>query len=282
MTPRVLARGERASISRLERIHFPSIDGLENVTRYSVVAMQLRRASLSLALASLFAAIACEPAIDDSTPCGRAKKLLGECGVLMPITSTDTCTGTAETLSNCLLTAGGSCDALAVVSAHLDRCAANDGGAGLPADFPGVSATDAGVTAAPQGDADASVLPANDAGVSGTVDAGHDGGVAQVDAGADAGLTLLFDQSGTVGSGEDQQFQTARLSAGTYDFVANVSGAASIYVRKGFVPSTATYDCVLAAPGDRCPMPVATTAILYVLVHGQKPNTQFRVTASQE
>jgi len=240
--------------------------------------MQWRRASLVLALASLFAAIACEPAIDESTPCGRAKKMLGDCGVIMPIVSDGTCTGTAEALSNCLLTAGGSCDALAAVSAHLDQCTARDGGAGIPSDFPGVTSNDSGVDVVAD---EAGTTAKGDASIP-TVDAGHDSGAPQVDAGSDAGLTFLFDQSGTVGNGEEQSFQTARLSAGTYDFVANVTGSASIYVRKGFAPTTATYDCVLSAPGDRCPSPVASSAILYVLVHGQSAGTQFRVTASQE
>ncbi len=248
--------------------------------------MQLRRASFSIALASLFVAIACEPAIDESTPCGRARKLLGNCGVIMPITQNDTCTGTAEALSNCLLTANGSCDALAAVSAHLDRCAANDGGANIPSDFPGVTSDDSGVehdggNGNSSGDSGVGNIANSDAG-SVRVDAGHEGGVGQLDSGADAGLTFLFDQSGVVGNGDELQLQTVRLSAGTYDFVANVAGSASLYVRKGFAPTTATYDCVLAAPGDRCSETVATTAVLYVLVHGHSASTQFRVTASQE
>ena len=244
--------------------------------------MQLRRISLLFVLAPLLAAVACEPAIDESTPCGRAKRLLGECGVLMPIVTTGTCTGTAEALSNCLLTANGSCDALATVSAHLDRCAAADGGATIPDDFPGVTSDDSGVSTAQGHDAGPSTLPKTDAGVTSGNDAGHDAGIAQVDSGADAGLTFLFDQSGIVGNGAELQLQTARLSAGTYDFVANVTGSASIYIRKGFAPSTSTYDCVLSAPGDRCQSPIATSAILYVLVHGQSAATQFRVTASPE
>lgn len=242
--------------------------------------MQLRGASLSLLLASLFVAIACEPAIDESTPCGRAKKLLGECGVIMPIVSTDACTGSAEALSNCLLTANGSCDALAAVSAHLDRCAATDGGAFVPDDFPGVTSTDSGVTTAMRGDA--GPIPAKtDAGLVASTDAGSDATSPRPDSGADAGLVFLFDQSGSVSTGEEQSFQTVRLGMGTYVFAANVTGSASIYVRKGFAPTTATYDCVLSASGDTCVSTVATTAVLYVLVHGQSAGTQFRVTASE-
>lgn len=243
--------------------------------------MHLRRVSIFFALASLLAAVACEPAIDESTPCGRARRLLGECGVLMPVVATESCTGTSEAISNCLLTANGSCDALAAVSAHLDRCAAADGGAGIPDDFPGVSSVDAGVGTHARDDAGPSAPPV-DAGAATAVDAGHDSGAPKVDAGADAGLTFLFDQSGTVSVGEDQPSQTARVSAGTYDFAANVTGSATIYVRKGFAPTTTTYDCALSAPGDRCPIIVATSAILYVLVHGQSAGTQYRVTATQE
>lgn len=251
------------------------------MTRYSVATMQLRRAALPLLFVSVSLAVfACDAAMDESTPCGRAKKLLGECGVIMPIESTGTCTGTAEALSNCLLTANGSCDDLAAVSAHLDQCAKRDGGAGLPDDFPGVSSTDSGAGVF---DGGSSSLPLLEAGAVSNVDASAaDARAPQADAGADAGLVFLFDQSGTVGAGEEQSFQTVRLTAGTYDFAANVTGSAALYVRKGFAATTATYDCKLSLPGDRCVMPVATSAILYVLVHGAQQNTQYRVTASQE
>ena len=103
-----------------------------------------------------------------------------------------------------------------------------------------------------------------------------------MDAGADAGKVVVFDQTGSIALAEEQSFQTARLGIGTYDFTSVVAGQADVYVRKGFAPTTKTYDCKISTPQDACPMAVSSSAILYVLVHGQTTTATFHVVAQEE
>jgi hypothetical protein len=226
------------------------------------------------------AALACARDADESTACGRAREMLGECGVIMPIAETAECTGTYEAISTCVLTTDGSCDALAALASHLDQCTSAEGGAPLPSDFPGVGTGDAGAV-----DARADAVrpdPTNALPEAGDApDSGPDASPS-VDASTDSGAVFVLDESDTVGAGEERSYATPRLSAGNYDFRATISGAADVYVRKGFVPTTKTYDCALASAADVCAMPVASSAILYVLVHGQASSTSFEVTAVAE
>jgi len=218
---------------------------------------------VAIALATLSAmTTGCSP-LDESTTCARAKNMLGECGVMLPLLESDTCTGAAEEISKCIVTTNGSCDALATLEKNLSQCMTTDGGE-MPSDFPQIRARDGG----PDG---ASASQDRDADV-------PDATSTIVDAGSSI-PTGVFDVSGSIASGEQQPFTTSRLAAGTYTFSFSTTGAVDVYVRKGFAPTTTTFDCTTSDPSVTCTEPVASSAILYVLVVGEASNSTFRIDA---
>ncbi len=230
--------------------------------------MSRRRLAAAL-VACVLVAAACVAPSDDGTTCGRAKSALAQCGVMMPFDFGDSCTGTTQAISDCIVTAGGSCDALAEVARHLDRCATREAGASIPDDFPSVIAGDASRDA--RSDAK---LPSFDGGPPNVVDASSD-------APFDAPSGTVFDVSGTVASGEALVFKTERLDAGIYTFTFTVSGAVDVYVRKGFAVTATGWDCKTSSPTVACVSNIATSAVLHLLVRGQAATSSFHVIATE-
>ena len=210
--------------------------------------------------------IGCTP-LDNATTFARAKNMLGECGVMLPLLESDTCTGAAEEISKCIVTTNGSCDALATLGKNLNQCISTDGGE-IPDDFPQIDAYDSGFDG---GTVDISSIDASSSGDAGTAIETSDAST-PIPAG-------VFDVTGTIGLGEMQSFSTSRLAVGTYSFSFTTNGALDLYVRKGYAPTTTTFDCETSDPSTPCSEVVASSAILYVLVVGEAGSSTFSVDA---
>lgn len=223
------------------------------------------------ALFALAVLAACTEPADDGTSCGRAKSALAECGVMMPFDLAETCAGTTEAISECVVAAGPSCEALAELGRHLDRCTARDASSPVPDDFPAVNAMDAsrdaGRDGAPFAWEDAGVPPSD-----GAVDA------ASV---ADASGEIVLDVGGTVSAGQALAYETPRVGTGAYSVTFTASGSVDVYVRKGFAPTTTTWDCKTSSPSTPCVVNVASSAILHVLVRGSTSASTFRIVVTE-
>ena len=88
---------------------------------------------------------------------------------------------------------------------------------------------------------------------------------------------------GTIAKSEEQRWQTPNVQAGTYVFtMSNVSGDADLYVRVGAPPTTTTYMCrpAKASADEICEVSLSVPDIIYVMVRGYAPSSQFKLVGS--
>ncbi len=224
----------------------------------------------------------CGSAPPPKDDCEKATQLFLRCGVSLPLTPGQGCTGLRKTISRCVVTIGGDCDALASLGSRLDECAQQVGDDLPPLEDPPLLATDAG-----------------SAGIDASLEIGRDAGrdAAAVDSSADlahptppdlGAPDLLrtwvgLDETGSLALNATRSFQVA-VTPGTYGFNLTGTGDVDLYVRLGKAPTTTLYDCrpFLNGSTESCTLVVPSLDIAYVTLRADVVASTFHLVANQE
>jgi hypothetical protein len=226
--------------------------------------------------------------------------MVESCGASLPLVDQDLCTGIARAVATCIDNHVANCDDLAGLAGHLDQCVADaaDGGDIAPAeDLSLPPLDDAGADAAkhdaePLSQVDAAARDSAPLDATGVADAGPDAGT---DAGAEEttpdanvapdsgpppwpGLVV----TGTVTYAVEDRYTTPTLPAGTYNFAIAGTGDADLYVKRGSIPKTNTYDCrpYLTGSDESCSITLTVPTIIYLMVRGEDTSSTYTLTGN--
>ena len=231
-----------------------------------------------LLVAVLLSFGACEPAAPPPKDvCEAANVRIARCGVLLPVSIGQGCTGVAKVIAECVTQLADNCDELASLPRRLDQCEAIASAQLPPANDLPVPVADGG------GARDGGVYDGGSARDGAVLGDGGNGDATTSSpadlASADGPLSVWagIDVSDTVVLNQNKHYATPSLAPGVYLFTLSGTGDADLYVRKTLAPTTATYDCrpYLTGSDESCTLTLDAPTVVHVMVRGGAASSEF-------